>query len=1148
MLPLFFFECETFDNLLYYGNWVDKDSWYIKHHTHASGSAFVVSHKEGSRMYKKFKENIKPGEYKVFLRIVLNRSKNTKNIYKVSLGYYKDGKFISESSSQLIQDFTGSGYGWYPLEKYLKIEKPCNVIEIESVKIENMGIGDDPEYPKPYGIIDCVIITDEEVELIKDKARGRNEIKFLSGKDPRKEEQKIDTSIKTEIQTKNIPSEREIFIPSKNILRNSSFEFSIKPFFAGGGYTITTGNNIDADCLSTESPYHGKYCLKLTPKIQNITEMFTGSDKKPVYGNSISIVYMERFLKDKVEKILKEGPLVISYYLRTNGKTIRLEGKEINHTDWRRYYFPFKPFTLIEFTTDDPEAIVWIDAVQIERGTQPTEYQPLEGIEVGFIIDRLCNIFYKEKNLTFEISVIKGKGKPENLVINYYILNSHLEKEFGRKEIIYIKPNSVITKKIDIPFEKLGTYIIVYEVKNHPELGYCIPFHVIENPEKTKGKKPLLGAIISTNEEIMKIFKHAGFDWVNSLNDRLVYFDYIWPKREEMRFFDKWYKMWEEKYGIEYAFWRPPFNPPGWTKNIYGREPAAHMGQPNISYENWEEFWKRFTEHVNYLKVWMPTDEQSYHRGPEESIPYIEIASKWIRKNIKDAIIMNSTQPRHLLEMLKIKPDLDIGDAFGGSRHGFERNTFFYDRCLKELIKKEYWVVGVGWGLGDWFSILNPETFSVNKDYIEKKWVYGLSKVIIDIFNESSIVGVERFGLYTAKFDKGSDPYSLFTYDNSIKPFGINFINIINFLRGHKPGNIIYFDKAYGVFAEYLYLKDGKVCALISPDGSYEKIEINLNLPKDKVIIYDHNLNQMPYSKKIILPVSKFILIKDNGIGEKKLVENIKKMEIYPVNYERKLVITNKGGIEITTYQKKKNKIEKVNSINLSIDAGLKYPICPKSKYDRFIPWAIVSKRTEKGKIKLDGKIEESYWFEVAPSFIYCWDALDGSFGALQGIENFGNVFSLEDISLNFRSLWDEENLYFSFEILDNIKTLEDKLLLKIDSNLLGDLYISEFNEDDFSIEIPLREGDYSVDILNYMEKNIGKCEVFSFPNEKGFTVEIKIPFSSINLKKAENKTIGLNIEIYDKDKEDYFTVLSWTGNYMPRKSPFGFGQLIFLK
>ena len=56
--------------------------------------------------------------------------------------------------------------------------------------------------------------------------------------------------------------------------------------------------------------------------------------------------------------------------------------------------------------------------------------------------------------------------------------------------------------------------------------------------------------------------------------------------------------------------------------------------------------------------------------------------------------------------------------------------------------------------------------------------------------------------------------------------------------------------------------------------------------------------------------------------------------------------------------------------------------------------------------------------------------------------------------------------------------------------------------------------------------------------------MEVKVPFSVIGIKNKIS-LLGLGVDLIDNDGNGKPALLSWTGNYMPRESPFGFGELI---
>ena len=195
--PLFM-EMSSFDGVPYYGNWVESDAWYVKRHSHASGGALVVAHEGGAVMDKRLSAPLAPGTYDVLLRTCLMRSHGTENVVRVSLGNLRDGTFVPEASATFTQDWTGSRYSWHTVGEpfapakrgtvwkktpsHFKLSSPARLIRVEAVKVENMGIGDDPEYPEPYSILDSLMITAQPYELVQDR-RNSVAVRFPDGRD-----------------------------------------------------------------------------------------------------------------------------------------------------------------------------------------------------------------------------------------------------------------------------------------------------------------------------------------------------------------------------------------------------------------------------------------------------------------------------------------------------------------------------------------------------------------------------------------------------------------------------------------------------------------------------------------------------------------------------------------------------------------------------------------------------------------------------------------------------------------------------------------------------------------------------------------------------------------------------------------------------
>lgn len=90
------------------------------------------------------------------------------------------------------------------------------------------------------------------------------------------------------------------------------------------------------------------------------------------------------------------GMLAVRQAFRRN-----LSRQERLTTQWRRYTFSFKPAASQVFValgadleaSKREEGIVWIDAVQLEKGAEATPYKPRAQVEVGLETNRLGNLF-----------------------------------------------------------------------------------------------------------------------------------------------------------------------------------------------------------------------------------------------------------------------------------------------------------------------------------------------------------------------------------------------------------------------------------------------------------------------------------------------------------------------------------------------------------------------------------------------------------------------------------------------------------------------------------------------------------------------------------------------------------------------------------
>ena len=1125
-----FFEAEHFDDIPKSGFFYNAPGWYAKRHNYASGGGLAVTHCPGSVMTRQFSSLLAPGKYQIFIRFARNRSQNTHNTIEAAL-IAADGK---KFSANIDFNKNGSGYGWIPAT--IETDQPVKSLRITAGLVESLGIGDDPEFQLPMIILDSIIITNEQTKFIPDPLRGRDTLEFVDkSRDPRINAETIAyPSVEVTPEYQNLPS-RPRFVPKHNLLRNSGFELALKGNF-GSQMPVFTGNNLDSNCLSAEKPFEGRYSVKLNGMVQNPFDDYSGSAKPIIYGNGFKLAAFDRF-----NRTLLKGPHLFSIYARTNGKPVKLNiaGKsfDVKHTDWRRYEVAVNPTRAMEniagFTSSDRDASVWFDAMQLESGTVATPYTPLDGLEIGFQSHARANIFYSGGGL--ELELVVSSAKAEQYRIKYRLLDYALRICGSGEFLIDSESGKTVSRPVNIPFNRLGAYLFVYEVDGRPEQAWAFPVVVTPKPQ---GPLPLLGFIGSSNVETAEIARHIGFGRMISLNDRFTYFNLMWLKAGEMRFYDKYFKLWEQ-YGIDYVFDRPSFSPPGWTSNVPARSGAAAHMEPNIGFDAWREFWNTATRQLGYIKYWMASDELSYHRAPAEAVKYVDIATREIRKNIPNATVILSTQSLGLREMMRLSPGLDVGDAIGGSRHGVERNMLFYDRLDKDQFHKKYWIIGVGWIARDWVELIDFESFKP----IDSKWpayVNSTWSPIPDLFEEMAIVGVEQYCLYTAKFDAGSDYCSIFSPMNSIRPFGAAYINGVKFLADCSRGDTIPLDKAVGVSAAYV-MKNGRACIMLRSLGRFNLTQINLSLPLDKVKMYDLTLTPITPTNIYPLLPAEALYIEDAGMGTPALLAAIRTINTTTPDKERRLVMDAPDGrLRLVTMKQGCPVAETL----LPQEAGVNYSLDQSGR--KFANnWCTVARESVTAP-KLDGRLDDTAWHGAVPAFIYATPSLDGSYGAMQGIKNFATIEKAEDLSAVFYACHNSDAIYFGVNALGKLE-MGSTLTIKLDADLTGDIDNDEFNQDDFIITVPIdrAKSQFRVPIKNFNGTEHGYCDVNVVFNSVGATLEIKLPVAAINL--GKNRTIGLNMELSDIFKGEN-RILSWTSGYAPINSPAGFGQLVLSK
>jgi len=175
-------------------------------------------------------------------------------------------------------------------------------------------------------------------------------------------------------------ADREVGIPDegatgkKNILRNPGFEEATVPgwpdYYLPGETHHLIGTKQAEWSQDTSDPYEGKYCMRLSNKHRagSYNQVLAYCGPKPKEPTKYVLSVYMKADKDGISATLGGGAWA--------SKPVKLT------TSWKRYYtvgtVPVggKRYNHILIRTGREPCTIWVDAVQVEKGEQPTAFEP----------------------------------------------------------------------------------------------------------------------------------------------------------------------------------------------------------------------------------------------------------------------------------------------------------------------------------------------------------------------------------------------------------------------------------------------------------------------------------------------------------------------------------------------------------------------------------------------------------------------------------------------------------------------------------------------------------------------------------------------------------------------------------------------------
>jgi len=252
--------------------------------------------------------------------------------------------------------------------------------------------------------------------------------------------------------------------------------------------------------LDGKTSVHGRFSLRVSLSEQNLpTFYFDWFDpvRQPVrslvtaHHGWIPVARGQPYTLSAFMKANRTGVIGVLFVRQSDGRNLRKEFPLT--TDWQRYHFTFTPqadFVWVGAGIGSAgaspshrldSATVWLDAVQLESGGQPSKYQLRCPVELMASTDALGNIFTTEgskptiplrlwafADRTRDAGRGTGKLKATVVVLDFF------DAEVLRQTVtLDIPAGKSVTRVVNLPVGKFGFYRI--QVTTPDKSNFCLP-------------------------------------------------------------------------------------------------------------------------------------------------------------------------------------------------------------------------------------------------------------------------------------------------------------------------------------------------------------------------------------------------------------------------------------------------------------------------------------------------------------------------------------------------------------------------------------------------------------------------------------------------------------------------------------------------
>lgn len=135
-------------------------------------------------------------------------------------------------------------------------------------------------------------------------------------------------------------------------------------------------------------------------------------------------------------------------------------------TDWQRITFTFRPSGEYVFValgpdlskTDLPQATLWIDGVQLEKGSAATQYEPRAAVEVGVDWDAPGHLYNTPAQARATVTAFNASARSKTVGVATAISDFSDRQQPGPRVNLTLPPSQGVRKTVPLPLRNFGFY------------------------------------------------------------------------------------------------------------------------------------------------------------------------------------------------------------------------------------------------------------------------------------------------------------------------------------------------------------------------------------------------------------------------------------------------------------------------------------------------------------------------------------------------------------------------------------------------------------------------------------------------------------------------------------------------------------------